>query len=110
MKPMVRPDSGLNYCAYVLIYVDDVMVIHNYTYNVLRIIDNYFKLNPSLIDDPDIYFGDKLKKTIPENGLWAWANSPARYVKNWWQTFRSIWLSWPMCVGSCQRKNLIIPL
>ena len=29
MKPMVRPEDGFDYYSYVLIYVDDVMVIHN---------------------------------------------------------------------------------
>ena len=28
MKDMVRPDDGFKYYVYVLIYVDDVMVIH----------------------------------------------------------------------------------
>ena len=28
MKPMVRPEDEFEYYAYVLIYVDDVMVIH----------------------------------------------------------------------------------
>ena len=31
MKPMVRPDDGFNYYVYLLIYVDDVMVIHHET-------------------------------------------------------------------------------
>ena len=29
MKPMVRPEDEFEYYAYVLIYVDDVMVIHH---------------------------------------------------------------------------------
>ena len=29
MKPMVKPDDGFNYYAYVLIYMDYVMIIHN---------------------------------------------------------------------------------
>ena len=29
MKPMVRTEDGFDYYAYVLIYVDDVMVIHH---------------------------------------------------------------------------------
>ena len=78
---MVRPDDGFDYYAYFLIYVDDVMVIYHDAESVLRIIYNYFKLNPSLIGDPDIYFGAKLKKMILENGVWAWENIPARYVK-----------------------------
>ena len=62
MKPMVRPKDGFDYYAYVLIYVDYVMVIHHDAESVLRRIYNYFKLKPSSIGDPDIYLGSKLKK------------------------------------------------
>ena len=61
MKTMMRPEDGFDYYAYVLIYVDYVMVIHNDAESVLRRIDNYFKLKPTLIGDPDIYLGAKLK-------------------------------------------------
>ena len=81
MKPMVRPDDGFNYYACVLIYVYDVMVIHYDADSVLKRIDNYFNLKPSLIGDPDIYLGAKLNKMRLDNGVWAWSNSPARYVK-----------------------------
>ena len=81
MKPLVRPDYGFNYHAYVSIYVDDVMVINHDAESVLRRIDKYFMLKPSSIGDPDIYLGAKLNKMILENGLWAWANIPAIYVK-----------------------------
>ena len=67
---MVRPDDGFNYYAYVLIYLDDVMIIHHDAESVLRRIYKYFMLKPSLIFDPDIYLGSKLKKTRLENGLW----------------------------------------
>ena len=60
MKPMVRPHSGFNYYAYVLIYVYDVMVIHNDADIVISTIDKYFKLKPSSIGEPDIYLGAKL--------------------------------------------------
>ena len=53
MKPMVSPE-------YVFDYVDDVMVIHNDAESVLRRKDNYFKLKPGLIGDPEIYLGAKL--------------------------------------------------
>ena len=39
MNSMVNPEGGFNYYAYVLIYVDDVMVIHHDAENVLRIIE-----------------------------------------------------------------------
>ena len=46
---MVRPEDGLDYYAYVPIYVDDVMVIHHDVESVIWIIDKYFKLNPIYI-------------------------------------------------------------
>ena len=81
IKPMVSPNYGFNYYAYVLIYVYDVIVIHHDAESVLRIIYKYFKLTPSLIGDPDIYLGDNLNKIRLEKGVWSWANSPSRYVK-----------------------------
>ena len=69
MKPMERPEDGFNYYADVLIYVDDVMVIHHAVESVLRIIYKYFKLKPSSIGDPDIYLGAKLYKMRPDNGV-----------------------------------------
>ena len=61
IKPTVRPEDGFEYYAYVIIYMDDVMVIHNKAESVFRRIDSYFKLNPSLIGDPGIYLEAKLK-------------------------------------------------
>ena len=46
MNPMMRPEYGFNYYTYVLIYVDDVMVIHNGAEIGIQQIGNYFKLNP----------------------------------------------------------------
>ena len=62
MNPMVRPGYGSDYYAYVLIYVDDVMVIHHDADSVLWRIDSCFKLKPSLIGDHEIYLGAKLNK------------------------------------------------
>ena len=81
MEPTVKPENGFNYYAYVLIYVDDVMVIHLDANNVLRRINKYFNIKPSSIGDPDIYLGAKLNKTRIENGVWARANSTEIYVK-----------------------------
>ena len=41
MKSMVRPENSFDYYAFVLIYVDNVMVIHHDIESVLWIIDNY---------------------------------------------------------------------
>ena len=72
---------GFEYYAYVLIYVDDVMVINHDAESVLLRIYKYFKLKPSSIGDPDIYLGSKLNKMQLANRVWAWSNSPERYGK-----------------------------
>ena len=71
MKPMVRPDDGFNYYAFVLIYVDNLVIIHHDTESVLRRIDKYFKLKQSLIGNLEIYLGSKLIKIRLKNGVWA---------------------------------------
>jgi hypothetical protein len=47
---------------------------------VLNIINEYMLLKPSLVGNPDIYLGAKLKMTQLENGIWAWGLSPSKYV------------------------------
>ena len=81
MKPMVWPEDGFNYCVYVLIYVDDVMVIHHDDEIIIRRIDKHFNLKTSSIGDAKIYLGAKSKKTRLDNRVWIWANSTERYVK-----------------------------
>ena len=59
---MVRPEDGVKYYTCILIYVDDVMVIHHDYESILIRIDDYFKLNHISIGDPDIYLGSKLNQ------------------------------------------------
>jgi hypothetical protein len=44
------------------------------------LINGYMPLKPSLVGDPDIYLGAKLKMTQLDNGIWAWGLSPSKYV------------------------------
>jgi len=81
MKPEVRPEDGHKYYTYVPLYVDDVLVVHHLAEEILLQIDKYFKLKPGSIGNPDIYLGAKRKRMRMANGVWAWANSPAKYVK-----------------------------
>ena len=60
MNPMVRPKYGFEHYAYVLIYVDDVTIIHHDAECMLWRIDKYFKLKLRSISDPDIYLVAKL--------------------------------------------------
>jgi hypothetical protein len=86
LKAAEKPD-GSAYYAYVLLYVDDVMVIHHDAMSVLARIDKYFKLKPDSIGDPTMYLGATLKKMRLENGIQAWANSPEKYV---WSSVKNV--------------------
>jgi hypothetical protein len=46
MKPMVCPNDAFKYCAYVLLYVDDRIVIGHDAMDILNKIDFYFKMKP----------------------------------------------------------------
>jgi hypothetical protein len=57
----MQPD-GFKFYAYVLLYVDDVMVIHHNSLSILAWFDKYLKMKPGLIGDPSMYCGATLKK------------------------------------------------
>ena len=77
MMAMVCPSNGHEYYAYVLIYVDNVMVIQHDAEAVLLRIDKYFKMKPSSIGNPDIYLCATIKKMHLLNGVDAWGGVAA---------------------------------
>ena len=81
MKRMVRPDDGLEYWAYVLLYVDDCLCIHHDGEAALRELDKYFPMKKGSIGDPDVYLGSKIRKVKLPNGVEAWASCPSKYVQ-----------------------------
>ena len=80
MKPVARPD-GTEYYSYILVYVDDILVIHHDALPILKQVDAFMKLKESSVGDPDIYLGAKLKKVKLKNGTWAWSLSASKYVQ-----------------------------
>ena len=57
MRPEVHPPDGMSYYAYVLLYVDNILVVHHDATAVLLRLDKYFKMKPRLIGEPDVYLG-----------------------------------------------------
>ncbi len=69
------------YYSYILVYVDDILCIHNHPGLILTQIDKYFPLKPDSVGEPDVYLGAKLKLMQLLNGVWAWGLSPSNYVQ-----------------------------
>ncbi|KAL7464783.1 hypothetical protein ACHAXS_005117 [Conticribra weissflogii] len=69
------------YYSYILIYVDDILCIHDDPDSIMTQIDKYFPLKPDSVGEPDMYLGAKLKLMQLENSVWAWGLSPSKYVQ-----------------------------
>ncbi len=79
-KAETRPADNFKYYAYILCYVDNILCVHHNPMSVLNLINGCMPLKPSLVGDPGIYLGAKLKLTQLDNGIWAWELSPSKYV------------------------------
>ncbi len=79
-KAETRPVDNFKYYAYILCYVNDILVMHHDSMTILDKINGYMPLKPSSVGDPDIYLGAKLRWTRLKNGVWAWGLSPSKYV------------------------------
>jgi hypothetical protein len=82
MKAETRPDDGVLYWAYILIYVDGILCVHNDPGYPLAKLDGYFKVKEGSIQVPTFYLGEKLKKTVLPNGVVARGMSSSKYVQS----------------------------
>ena len=80
-QPATRPDNGVKYYEYVLLYVDDCLAISHNAISVLIQLDKYFQMKPRSIGDPDIYLSAKLRSVRQNNGVKYWSMSSAKYVQ-----------------------------
>ena len=81
MRPKVKAD-GSEIWEYMLLYVDDTLVVSEDGEKVLRDeLGKYFELKEASIGPPDIYLGGKMRKVMMENGANAWAFGSLQYVQ-----------------------------
>lgn len=80
VRPEVRED-GFEYNAYVLLYVDDALVINHDGMKALHEINKYFTMKESSMGDPSTYLGCKLSLHRMPNGVTAWLQSPSKYIQ-----------------------------
>ena len=78
-------DNGFKYYEYLLVYVDDVLIISHDPNRHLKSIQAQYELNPSSIGPPSRYLGADVKRvTRPgdPSGREYWAFSANTYIKN----------------------------
>ncbi|KAL7475938.1 hypothetical protein ACHAW6_001835 [Cyclotella cf. meneghiniana] len=73
--------KGNRYYAYILCYVDDLLVVHHNPKRVMDKIDSILTLKPDSMGPPEMYLGAKLKKKTFEDSTVAWGLSPLKYVQ-----------------------------
>jgi hypothetical protein len=95
MKAETRPDDGVLYWAYILIYVDDILCVHHDPTYTLEKLYKYFKMKEGSIQVPTFYLGAKLKKTVLPNGVVAWGVSSSKYVQYTVQNVKEYLVSLP---------------
>ena len=78
-RPAVKEDD-FEYHEYVLCYVDDILAISHKARDVLRAIQNIFKLKDDRIEPPDMYLGATLS-IMEDDGIQGWCMSSDKYVK-----------------------------
>ena len=81
MRPAKKGD-GSPYYDYVLLYVDDALVVSDNAESILRNeIGRYIKLKEVLIGPPKMYLGAGIRKVKLDNGVDAWAASSSQCVQ-----------------------------
>ena len=81
MRPAIKSDGTKCY-DYVLLYVDDALVVSENAESILRNeLGRYFDLKEESIGLPDHYLGGKVRKVQLENGVNAWAFSSSQFVQ-----------------------------
>ena len=82
MRPAIKSD-GNTYYEYILLYVDDALVVSENAESILRNeLRRYFHLKEESIGPPTIYLGGRVHKVQLENGVWTWSFSSSQYVQS----------------------------
>ena len=80
MKRNRKPD-GMEYWEYVLVYVDDVLVISHDPGKVMKIFQKAYTMKKDSVKEPEEYLGTRIRRFTMEDGTETWAMSSDLYVK-----------------------------
>ena len=79
-KPMITPD-GRDYYAYVLVYVNDILIIDKIPQRFMDLLKDTYTVKPSSIGQPKVYLGVDINKVYYLDGSYAWSMGSQSYVK-----------------------------
>ena len=84
LRPFAKPD-GYKYYEYILVYVDDVLIVSHAPDEHLKVMQANYELNPASVGPPNRYLGadvEKVQKPGDPTGREYWSFSARTYVKN----------------------------
>jgi hypothetical protein len=79
-KPMTD-STGFKYYAYILVYVDDILIINKDPQKDMAMIQSDFTVKKSSIEEPKSYLGADINKVYYPDGSMAWTLGSETYVK-----------------------------
>ena len=79
-KAETRSD-GSRYYSYILVYVDDILVLHEDPTKYMNAINDMYRLKDGPIEKPTNYLGVCIREWTFEDGTKCWAIGAKRYIK-----------------------------
>lgn len=74
-------NNGIPYYEYLLVYVDDVLVVSHAPANIMKDIGNEFQIKNDEFGPPTAYLGAGVSKVPLSNGEQCWSIDSKKYVK-----------------------------
>ena len=74
LKPVVASDS-FNYYTYILVYVDDILIIDKYPRKYMSNLKDKYTIKPVRISKPEVYLGGDIGEVYYPGGSYAWTIS-----------------------------------
>lgn len=80
-KPMTKSD-GTEYYAYILVYVDDVLIVDHNPKQFMSQLESLFTIKEGSIGPPSVYLGANIQKVESRSGGDCWGASAQQYVRD----------------------------
>lgn len=74
-------NDGFHYYSYILVYVDDILIIDKTPTKYMDMLCSKYPVKPSSIEEPKIYLGANIGKVVYPDGSMTWTMSSESYAK-----------------------------